>query len=98
MGNSVALFLCRFLPMSNLQYKSKREFWRGHTKSFAKVFVGLFIMFAWVFESTLFGAVFWSVMVGGFISGCSIYLSLEDLLPDQEVMKRILSGNWARWK
>lgn len=84
--------------MSSLKYKPKRQYWAEHSRSFAKVFVGLFVMFAWIFESTVFGALFWSSLIGAFICGFSVYLTTENLLPDQEVMKRILGGEWARWK
>lgn len=84
--------------MSNLKYKSKREFWNEHLKSFCKIFAGLFILFAWIFESTAFGSFFWAALLAMFIGGFSVYLTMENLLPDPEVMKRIFGGDWVQWK
>lgn len=81
--------------MSNLKYTSKSEFWIGHSKSFSKVFVVLFIMFIWIFESTIFGSFFWSLIISGFICGFSVYLTSENLLQDEEVMKQILGDEWV---
>lgn len=82
--------------MSNLRYTPKKEYWSEHGKIFLKVFTGLFILFAWIFESTAFGAAFWAGLISVFISGSAIYLTRENLLPDQEILKRIMGGEWTR--
>lgn len=82
----------------NLRYKSQKDYWSDHCKTFVKVYAFLVLLFGWIFESTVFGTFFWSLIVGLFVCGGGVYLTRENRLSDQEILTRIMSGAWAKWK
>lgn len=75
-----------------MQAINKKDFWIDHAKSFGKVFLFFFVLFAWAFNASTFGVLFWATFFATFFTAGGVYLSIDNLLPDEEVLSRIYAG------
>lgn len=75
-----------------MQATNKKDFWIGHAKSFGKVFAFFFVLFAWIFDASEFGVFFWATFFAAFFASGGIYLSIDNLITDEEVLARIYAG------